>query len=209
MAFMKKLYIMRHGETEWNIQKRYQGQMDSGLTVKGKTRTCLQRARIKDITFSKVFCSPLGRTRTTLEILQPRTDEVIFDNRLKEICLGDLQGKTHAELSPRELKEHYSLWHDPGSFNLNGAETMADLEERIQDFLKDLNNNEGDILVITHTIIIKMIVKILDAKPLKNFWDEPYLHPAALLIINPEKNPSIQRIINPEQDMGNPVIYTA
>ncbi len=209
MAAMKKLYVMRHGETEWNIQKRYQGQMDSGLTETGIARTRLQRDRIDELRFGRVFCSPLGRTRATLDILQPNTDRVIFDERLKEICLGVLQGKTHEELSPGESEEHLKLWKDPASFRVEGAETMAELEDRIRSFLEELKQRDEDILVITHTIIIKMILKILDAKPLERFWDEPYLHPASILVLDTDKKPVLQEVIYPEQNMGIPVSYTA
>ncbi|MDC7241891.1 MAG: histidine phosphatase family protein, partial [Spirochaetales bacterium] len=72
---MSNLYIMRHGETIWNSEKRYQGQLDSPLTETGIRRTEIQRERLKDLHFSAVYCSPLGRTRQTLEILNPSTDK--------------------------------------------------------------------------------------------------------------------------------------
>jgi len=206
---MKKLYIMRHGETEWNIQKRYQGQMDSGLTETGRIRTALQKEKIRDIKFSSVYCSPLGRTRSTLEILTPTADRVIFDDRLKEICLGGLQGKTHDELTSHEAEQHHKLWHDPASFRMHGAETMTELETRIREFLKDLQRLEDDILVITHTIIIKMIIKVLESKAIEHLWDDPHLYPAVILVIDMNKQPCIQRVINPEEEMGLPVCYTA
>jgi probable phosphoglycerate mutase len=206
---MNELYIMRHGETEWNSEKRYQGQMDSDLTEFGKQGTLLQKDKIQGIYFKTVYCSPLGRTRSTMNLLKPCSTEIIYDERLMEICLGALQGKTHQELSEQEKIAQHTFWSDPENFDIDGGETMVDLEKRVQSFLTDLNKKEGPILIITHTVIIKMMLKILESRPLAKLWDAPYLHPGTILVLHKDKKPYIQEVIHTHNDMQKPVSYIA
>lgn len=206
---MNDLYLMRHGETEWNREKRYQGQLDSPLTETGVSRTLLQKEKIKGLHFSAVYCSPLGRTRSTLDILSPNTENINYDDGLKEVSLGILQGKTHNELSREEAEAQHNLWHNPGSFELEGAENMVALENRIIFFLNKLENEPGPILVVTHTVIIKMILKILESRPIEKLWDDPFLHPATILVIDRKNSGTIKEIIHPEKNMEQPGSYTA
>lgn len=206
---MNDLYLMRHGETEWNREKRYQGQLDSPLTETGISRTLLQKEKIRKLHFSAVYCSPLGRTRSTLEILSPNSDNIKFEEGLKEVSLGILQGKTHNELSSKEEEAQHNFWHNPGRFELEGAESMPVLENRVRTFLNKLENEQGPILVVTHTVIIKMILKILESRPIEKLWDEPFLHPATILVLDRKKGSSIKEIIHPENNMERPGSYTA
>lgn len=200
---------MRHGETEWNKEKRYQGQLDSPLTETGVSRTLLQKEKIADLHFSAVYCSPLGRTRSTLNILTPNTEKISFEEGLKEMSLGVLQGKTHKELSREESEAHHTLWNNPGSFELSGAESMPVLEKRVRLFLKKLENEKGQILVITHTVIIKMMLKILESRPIERLWADPFLHPATILVIERSRGTELKEVIYPEENMQHPGNYTA
>ncbi|RDG33507.1 histidine phosphatase family protein [Oceanispirochaeta sp. M1] len=206
---MNEMYLMRHGETEWNREKRYQGQLDSPLTETGRSRTLLQKKRIQTLHFSNVYCSPLGRTRNTLNILSPDTDKINFEDGLKEVSLGILQGKTHNELSSEEAEAQHNFWHNPGSFELEGAESMPVLENRVRTFLDKLENEKGPILVVTHTVIIKMILKILESRPIERLWEDPFLHPATILVIDRKNGSTVKEVIHPEEDMPRPGSYTA
>lgn len=206
---MNDLYLMRHGETEWNREKRYQGQLDSPLTETGVSRTLLQKKKIRDLHFSAVYCSPLGRTRSTLNILSPNTESINFEDGLKEVSLGVLQGKTHNELNSKEVEAQHNFWRNPGSFEIEGAESMPVLENRVRTFLNKLENEPGPILVVTHTVIIKMILKILESRPIECLWDDPFLHPATILVIDRKNSSTVKEIIHPENNMERPGSYTA
>ncbi|MDC7232948.1 MAG: histidine phosphatase family protein [Spirochaetales bacterium] len=206
---MNDLYLMRHGETEWNKEKRYQGQLDSPLTETGRNRTLKQKEKISSQSFDTVYCSPLGRSRSTLELLNPRTKNIQYDNALKEVSLGILQGKTHDELSPDECRAQYNFWNNPGQFELQGAESMQELEKRVSSFLNTINREKGQVLVITHTVIIKMILKILESRPMEKLWDDPFLHPATILVIDRAGGGRIKEVIYPEEGMVRPSSYSA
>ncbi len=206
---MNTVYLMRHGETEWNIEKRYQGRLDSPLTPAGKERTRLQKKRIEGIHFSRVYCSPLGRTRATLEIMAPHADRIVMDPRLMEVSLGVLQGKTNDELTPDEKEEQHRFWNDPENCRIPEGESLEALEERIRDFLEDLKQQKGKCLVITHTVIIKMILKVLESRPVSRLWAPPYLHPATILTLDKTLSSPIKEVIYPEENMVRPEHYIA
>ena len=151
---MNELYVMRHGETEWNIQKRYQGQLDSPLTERGALKIREQRDTVKDLKFNRIYCSPLGRCRQTLELLEPESDFIRLDDRLKEFHLGILQGKTHDQVPAHHQEQQKNLWNRPEQFDMEGAESFISLEERVSDLLKEVLSLEGPTLLITHTIIV-------------------------------------------------------
>jgi broad specificity phosphatase PhoE len=86
---------------------------------------------------------------------------------------------------------------------------MAELEIRVKDFLSDLKKMEGRILIVTHTVIIKMVLKILDSKPISALWGGPFLHPGTILIVDTDHQPCIREVIHPQEKMERSVSYTA
>lgn len=201
---------MRHGETEWNIQRRYQGQMDSPLTEKGRSGILNQQKKLKDLSFTKVYCSPLGRCRQTLELLEPSSATICLDNRLMEFHLGILQGKTHDQVPEHHQDQQKIFWENPALFQMEGAETFLALEERVSCLLNEIKDSSGQYLLITHTIIIKMIFKILENRKLENLWDKPFLFPGTILSFDKgETGYTLNDIQHPE-GRGKPIkAYTA
>ena len=99
------LYIVRHGETEWNTQKIIQGHSDSSLTQKGLDQACDLREMFKDIKFDHVFSSDLLRAKRTAEVIAAQDKvEVKTTQALRERCFGRFEGKKFAEYTA-ELKE--------------------------------------------------------------------------------------------------------
>ena len=207
---MNELYVIRHGETEWNTQKRYQGQMNSPLTERGRQKILEQKEHLSGLTFRKVYCSPLGRCRQTLDLLTPRADEIVFDDRLMEFHLGVLQGKTYDQVPENHQKQQAFFWEDPEAFELEGAESFQALEERVKNLLKEIEQQEGLILFITHTVIIKMLFKILEERQLCRLWDDPHLFPGSLIRFSRDRDRlTFKNIIHPK-GQGKPVrAYTA
>ena len=83
------LYIMRHGQTDWNLQHKLQGKTDIPLNEAGRTMAENARQKYRDIHFDVCYCSPLKRARETAEILlRGRDVPVITDDRLAEMDFG-------------------------------------------------------------------------------------------------------------------------
>ena len=207
---MNELYVLRHGETEWNTQRRYQGQLDSPLTERGRDKIREQRQRLEGVDFKRIHCSPLGRCRQTLEILGCPAEKVRFDDRLMEFGLGVLQGKTHDQVAPRHQAQQKMFWERPDQFDLEGAETFAALEERVSSLLEEVRSGRGPLLLISHTVIIKMIFKILEDRPLSHLWQDPHLFPGSLIRFRKEGNRFVLGQIHHPRGLGEPVkAYTA
>ena len=86
------IYIVRHGQTDWNKQKVMQGQIDVPLNETGKEQARELGEKLKDIVFDHIFCSPLLRTRQTLENLKLKSNtRIIYDDRLKERNYGEFE----------------------------------------------------------------------------------------------------------------------
>jgi broad specificity phosphatase PhoE len=144
-----KIILTRHGETEGNVAQVLIGQIDSPLTAQGisQAEKLGQYLAKKGFTFNAIYCSPLGRTKKTFELLSKhfQTTEPIFEPLIMESNMGEAEGK------PRKSVD----WAHPPK----GSETMTDLIRRGKEFLSQLNPEANEtILVIAHGGINKGII---------------------------------------------------
>jgi probable phosphoglycerate mutase len=171
------IYFLRHGQTQWNVSKRVQGRLDSTLTEKGENQAYLQGKILSqrlDTLQRKVFCSPLGRTRQTAEIiLKENTLDIHFDDRLVEIGVGDWEGTLQDEL---KINHPEMFITEPTFLSLYGAapngEGFENLKSRCIDFLCSLNQPS---IVISHGVIMTVMRGILLNLPRSEMekWDQP------------------------------------
>ncbi len=93
---MLQVYLVRHGETQWNAERRIQGQSDSPLTAKGEQQAMQVGERARSLGITHIISSDLGRTKRTAEIIaQACGCDITFDSRLRELDMGGL-GKLDA-----------------------------------------------------------------------------------------------------------------
>ena len=90
------IYIVRHGQTDWNKLGKIQGHTDIELNDLGEKQALSIKEKLKDVKFDKVFSSPLKRAFKTAQIIYD--GEIVSDNRLKERYNGELEGKTKSEI---------------------------------------------------------------------------------------------------------------
>lgn len=183
-----KLYITRHGETEWNTEKRMQGFKNSNLTEKGVSNAKKLGSALKDINFSKIYSSPLGRTiDTSKHILGDRDIEIITVDYLKEMNLGTWGGMLSDDIIAKYPKEYDNFWNNPQEYTPIDGENFYEVMERVSKGLEEIINNEdGDILIVTHTVVIKCLLAKLKNLPIKNLWDPPYIYDTCLTILEVE-----------------------
>lgn len=151
------IYLVRHGETEWNRAARMQGHRDSPLTDRGERQaTAVGRwlgDAVGDHDRAVVVSSPLVRARRTAEIVSRRIgmpdDRLILDDRLKEMTWGEWDGLTLAEIEARDG----DLWRQRRSDRWNIAppngESYAMLARRVALFLASVTAG-GPLIVVTH-----------------------------------------------------------
>ncbi|WP_129690990.1 histidine phosphatase family protein [Gottfriedia acidiceleris] len=186
---MLTIYLTRHGETVWNIENRLQGSKDSELTASGISDAKLLSKKLAKVSFSKIYTSSSKRAVTTAHILKNNPSiPIIEEDDLKEINFGDWEGKTKKEINECFENEFESLWKTPHLYDhsRNQGESLLDLRERVGNVIQNIikSNEEGNILIVTHAVVLATIVAHLKQSPIEKLWDLPYVHGTSLTIIN-------------------------
>jgi probable phosphoglycerate mutase len=153
------IYLLRHGETLWNAEGRYQGQLDSALTVKGEKQAkenALKLSKYVDIKKVKFFSSPLGRAKATAEIIAKcnalESSKIIFEQDIKEFNYGIFEGKTKEYCKTVYAKEFSEREANKFTYLLEGGESYVNVYARLNAWLR-LIKNEKIIVVVAHEMI--------------------------------------------------------
>ena len=189
---MPTLYLVRHGQTEYNAKHIVQGHCDSPLTPLGVKQVEETAAQLADIPFTTCYHSPLGRTvRTTDILLKGRTVPRIANPGLKEINLGILEEKEFT--NPKYAKEFEFFWKHPTRYtgeSTNG-ESYDALEERIYTNCQEIAQAHKDaesILIVSHGAAIRSFLNKLTHRPREQFWNDPDITPASVSIVEWNRN---------------------
>lgn len=147
-----KLYIIRHGQTDWNRAHRLQGRTDIPLNEWGRLVAELTREGLKDVAFDAAFTSPLIRAKETAElVLEGRHIPIIEDERIIEVNFGAYEGESF-QLDNENLQNFFSK--PEVYYPVDGSESMESILERTGDFLSELYQNpkyqDSTILISTH-----------------------------------------------------------
>ena len=156
------IYLTRHGQTLWNIEKRLQGRGNSPLTEQGIERAKELRDRIKYIHIDIIYSSPIERALTTANIIKgDKSIEVITDDGLMEMCFGDYEGKITDEVMKENPNWDISLIMK-GNTELTApnGENLAEVRDRVARTMnKIIEANRGKtILIVAHGITLKAIM---------------------------------------------------
>ncbi len=168
------IYLVRHGETEWNRLGRLQSNQDSPLTAFGVQQAKELRLLLAEIRFVKAFVSPLKRAVDTLGIiLQGRCVETEILADLREIELGSWEGVTKEEARRDNPDQYEHFWRSPNKFGMEGAETFQMLQGRTVRAIESIFSNacSGNYLLVSHWIAIKVIMAYYLAIPIENLPD--------------------------------------
>ncbi|SFU86239.1 2,3-diphosphoglycerate-dependent phosphoglycerate mutase GpmB [Xenorhabdus koppenhoeferi] len=138
---MLQVYLVRHGETEWNVARRIQGQSDSPLTEIGRSQAHLVAQRIKSENITHIITSDLGRTRQTAEIIAEACGcEVILEPRLRELHMGVLENRELNSLTSEEESWRKGLVDGTPNGRIPEGESMSELAIRMRAALEDCLN---------------------------------------------------------------------
>lgn len=145
------IYVVRHGQTDWNLQKKVQGRKNLSLNENGIEQAKELKDNLTGIKFSKVISSPLKRAKETAEILAPGM--VIEDDRITERDFGEFEGLNIKEFDADEF------WNYESNCQYKSAENIRVVFNRVYNFLEKLKSEHGDedILLVTHTGILVVI----------------------------------------------------
>ena len=164
-----KLYIVRHGETEWNVIKRFQGQLNTPLTEKGMEKLRETGKKLENVLFDEVYTSELGRTVASAEIIlnenrgyKNKKRELQKLAELNEVYFGVWQGLTYEEVFLKYPEEGNNYFYNVKNYNAENVEAEK-LEDALERFLKGINkildsHESGNILIVTHGTVFEMFM---------------------------------------------------
>jgi probable phosphoglycerate mutase len=160
--------VWRHGQTAWNLQRRFQGQLDIPLDDRGRAQAAQAAALLAGFSPSAIVSSDLVRARETAQALADLTGlPVATDPRLREIDVGSWQGLTFEEVSQRFPVEAAN-WRDGGDGRRGGGESLVDVGVRAVAAVDDALLSVGDggtLVVVTHGAAGRAIVASMIGLP--------------------------------------------
>jgi probable phosphoglycerate mutase len=167
-----KLYIVRHGETDWNNEKKLQGRSDVPLNDYGRELAYITAEALKDVSFDAIYSSPLIRAYETATILKGDRDiDIIKDERLREMCFGEYEGKHTAGLP----QEFWYFFDAPEKYiPTEGGETYEQVLDRAKEFIDTVvvpNSQKMDtMMIVAHGALNKGLMINLNHQEIKDWW---------------------------------------
>lgn len=171
----RRWIFVRHGQTEWNGQRRYQGRTDIPLCAAGVAEARRAGATLQHARASLVLTSPLRRARATAEVISRCAGSLPCraDERLVELGFGEWEGLTQAEIKRRWPEQLREWKRAPQSFRFPGGEGLADALRRLEDFLRRPPWTEDEthrcVIVVTHTGPLRLARLSAEGRPLAQY----------------------------------------
>jgi broad specificity phosphatase PhoE len=159
-----ELFLVRHGETLWNAEHRFQGQTDVPLSLRGRAQAAAIASALSSIPFSRAYASDLRRAVDTAKaVVADRRLDVETDARLREFNFGAWEGLTWSQIVARwpELEERFPA--KASDYNPAGGERFEHIIERVRAFFADLRSSvlTGHVLIATHAGVLHATMQIL------------------------------------------------
>ena len=153
------IYLVRHGQTDWNLFRKFNGVTDTLLNQTGIAQAKLQAENLRNVNFDACFCSTRTRARKTCEIIYK--GPIVFDDRLAEINAGEFEGTDETDVEAMKL-----VWQAFMSGD-KGTESFQAFTKRVCDFCDMIveKYNGKNVLIVTHGVIARLINYYFNGKP--------------------------------------------
>ncbi|NPA51945.1 MAG: histidine phosphatase family protein [Aquificae bacterium] len=169
---MKKIFLCRHGQSEYNAKKIIQGHIDTDLTPQGIVQARLIGERLKTENIEKIFSSDLKRAYKTATIIGDILGlDVEIDKRIREMHFGNWEGKAYEQIYTYNL-DHWQKWlKNPVACPLPSQEDIKEFEKRIKSFWEYVNSlQEKNILIVGHGGSIQGIICTASGLGMEHLW---------------------------------------
>ena len=171
----KIIYLVRHGETDWNKEGRYQGVTDIPLNEQGLAQARACHEALKEVHFDRIIASDLVRARVTAEtICGDRPIEVKVDPRLREFNFGQWETMRVDEIETSWPGMIDLMYREPENTRIPGGETFLELQNRAWEALEEAIEAGGDgetILVAAHGVTNRMLICKMMHLPINFAWN--------------------------------------
>lgn len=178
------VYLIRHGQTEWNLEARMQGHKNSPLTEVGITQAKGLHNRLMNEKIDLIYSSESQRAYDTARIIKGDKDIPIYRrNGLREINMGEWEGMKQSDIINKYPQIWNDFWNNPIQYTPVGqGESYTEFKNRIiTDVENIINSNQGkNIAIITHRIVLKVLMLHFNNQDITNIGNIPDIQPASL-----------------------------
>ncbi len=183
-----RLHLIRHGETGWNAEGRVQGHADNPLNETGRRQAMALRERFAELRLTRLYASTSHRARETAELAFGHLGlELELVPELREIYLGDWEGRLYRELEVSHPEQVRLFREAPHRFQHPGAETFAELQARglaALDAILATAEPGSELVVVSHGAMIRTLLSHYLDRPLSALWQPPRMHNCAHSIVD-------------------------
>jgi broad specificity phosphatase PhoE len=165
------IYLVRHGETEWNKEEIFRGRKDVPLNERGLRQAELTGRYFGGVAIDRICSSPLSRAVQTAKGIAAATMiPVIGADAFTDIAFGTWEGLTLDEVGQRFPAELEAWQSHPHKFRMRGVESLTHVRKRAAAGLKAAMEGAGSVVIVTHRVICKVLVLHLLGMPNRCFW---------------------------------------
>lgn len=165
---LRRIHLVRHGESTWNAVRRVQGNHDGvSLSELGRAQAAHLGVRLQTMEFSRVYCSSTERARETTLIALGEDHPISFMDDLREISFGEWEGMLVSEVQEKYPGEMERWFQGPSKVVIEGAEPFGEFHERASRTVDGIiDDSDGDILIVSHGgIICAWLTHVLGMSP--------------------------------------------
>lgn len=202
-----KLLLTRHGQTDWNIAQRFQGQSDVPLNEVGRQQANALAGRLSTQPIDLVYASDLQRALETANIIVRKSDcqsDLRLDSRLREMDFGEWEGLTYKEIKQSDPSALAAWKADISTTAAPNGETLEQLVKRAQSVLNDLLENCKDktVLLVSHGGVLQSLICLALKLDSTMYW-QFHISPASLSEISFYPAGAIVNLLNDTSHLEN------
>lgn len=191
-----KIYIVRHGETQWNKEEIFRGRQDVPLNERGKEQATKTASFFQDKGIKRIFSSPLSRAFDTARTIgDTLAVPVTVSQEFNDMAFGRWEGLTLEEVE-KTYRRELDIWRFwPQKFRITGAENLTRVRKRIIIGLRDVFETDGSAVIVTHRVICKVVILHLLGVANEHFW-KMKCDPACISLVVKEGGRSSLHFLN-------------
>ncbi len=171
---MTELILIRHGETDWNLEGRYTGQSDVPLNQRGEAQARQLAEGLRGEPLAAIYSSDLARCARSAQLLAAACDAPLhLDPRLREIDQGEWEGLLFAEIRARFEQAWDRRRRNPLEVAPPGGETVGQVRERVLGALQEIlaRHPEGVVAIVSHGLALAIIQVHLAGEAIQRVWE--------------------------------------
>lgn len=170
-----RILLARHGETPWNAEGRYQGQIDIPLSPVGEGQATALGLRLKDVRIDRAVASPLSRAQRTAKLAlgEARADLLQTDADLQEIAHGEWEGLLASEIQDKDPARLLAWREEPDTVLMPGGESLRQVLDRSWRGLARAVDGLGDdntLLIVAHDAVNRVLLCRILGLPIAKLW---------------------------------------